>query len=163
MPLLRSETISSRPVGLSLALMLATVSGGLTVRFAPLGLPPFFVKYGGSTLWALMVYWIVSTLLPSWRLPAVVLLTGLLATAVEFVKLYHSPGLDAFRLTLPGVMLLGRFFFVWDIVAYWLAIIVGAFADHAMDASETIHHQIQEHRTTPSTASSNDGDTKSSH
>jgi len=87
------------------------------------------VKYGGSTLWALMVYWIVSTLLPSWRLPAVALLTGVLATAVEFVKLYHSPGLDAFRLTLPGVLLLGRFFSVWDIVAYWLAIVAGALVD----------------------------------
>jgi Protein of unknown function (DUF2809) len=122
----------SRPLGLSLALMLATVAGGLSVRFAPLGLPPLIVKYGGSTLWALMLYWIVSTLLPSWRLPAAALLTGVLATAVEFVKLYHSPGLDAFRLTLPGVLLLGRFFSVWDIAAYWLAIIVGAFVDKAL-------------------------------
>jgi hypothetical protein len=95
--------------------MLATVAAGLAVRFAPLGLPPVVVKYGGSTLWPLMVYWIVSTLLASWRLPAVVLLTGVLATAVEFVKLYHSPALDAFRLTLPGILLLGRFFSGWDI------------------------------------------------
>jgi hypothetical protein len=109
--------------------MLATVAAGLAVRFARVGLPPFVVKYGGSTLWALMVYWIVSTLLPSWRLPAVALLTGVLATAVEFVKLYHSPGLDAFRLTLPGVLLLGRVFSGWDIAAYWLAIVAGAFAD----------------------------------
>jgi hypothetical protein len=76
-----------------------------------------------------MVYWIVSTLLPSWRLPAVALLTGALATGVEFVKLYHSPGLDAFRLTLPGVLLLGRVFSGWDIAAYWLAIVAGALVD----------------------------------
>ena len=76
------------------------------VRFASLGLPSPIVKYGGSTLWALMVYWIVSTLLPSWRLPAVALLTGVLATGVELVKLYHSPGLDAFRLTLPAIFIL---------------------------------------------------------
>jgi hypothetical protein len=119
----------SRPFGLSLALMLATVAAGLAVRFAHVGLPPFVVKYGGSTLWALMVYGIVSTLLPAWRLPAVALLAGVLATAVEFVKLYHSPGLDAFRLTLPGVLLLGRVFSGWDIAAYWLAIVAGAFVD----------------------------------
>jgi hypothetical protein len=76
-----------------------------------------------------MVYWIVSALLPSWRLLALVLLTGVLATAVEFAKLYHSPGLDAFRLTLPGVLLLGRVFSVWDIAAYWIAIVVGGFVD----------------------------------
>jgi hypothetical protein len=132
MLLLDSETMPSRPLGLSLALMLATVAGGLSVRFAPLGFPPLIVKYGGSALWALMVYWIVSALLPSWRLPAVILLTGVLATAVEFIKLYHSPGLEAFRLTLPGVLLLGRFFSVWDIAAYWFAISVGAFMDKAI-------------------------------
>jgi hypothetical protein len=62
----------------------------------------------------------------------VALLTGTLATAVEFVKLYHSPILDAFRLTLPGIVLLGRFFSVWDIVAYWLAISVGALVDRGL-------------------------------
>ena len=86
------KTCAARPVGLSLALALATVTGGLAVRFAPLGLPFVLVKYGGSSLWALMVYWLVSTLLPSWRLPAVAVLTGVLATLVELVKLYHSPG-----------------------------------------------------------------------
>jgi carbon starvation protein CstA len=119
----------SRPLLLSLALMLATITAGLAVRFAPLGLPLFVVKYGGSTLWALMVYWIISALLPSWRFLPVALLAGTLATAVEFFKLYHSPALDAFRLTLPGVLLLGRYFSVWDIVAYWLAIVIGAFVD----------------------------------
>ncbi len=87
------------------------------------------VKYGGSTLWALMVYWIVSTLLSSWRVPTAALLAAVVATAVEFVKFYHSPGLDAFRRTLPGILLLGRFFSVWDIAAYWLAIVVGALVD----------------------------------
>jgi len=117
---------------ITLALMVVTVAAGLTIRFAPLGLPPFIVKYGGSTMWALMAYWIVSTLLPSRRLLTVVLLTGTLATAVEFVKLYHSPILDAFRLTLPGIVLLGRFFSAWDIVAYWLAISVGALVDRGL-------------------------------
>lgn len=124
-----SEGTPSRSIGLSLTLMLATVVCGLVVRFTPLGLPPFVIKYGGSTLWALMVYWIVSALLPSWRLFAIALLTGVIATSVEFVKLYHSPALDAFHLTLPSILLLGRFFSVWDIVAYWSAISVGAFLD----------------------------------
>jgi carbon starvation protein CstA len=115
--------------------MLVTAVAGLTVRFAPVGLPPFIVKYGGSMLWALMIYWIVSTLLPSWRLLAA-LLAGALATAVEFIKLIHSPLLDAFRLTFPGIVLLGRVFSGWDIVAYWLAISLGAFADRGIRSAQ---------------------------
>ena len=124
----------SRPAGLSLALMLVTAAAGLAVRFASLGLPHFLVRYGGSTLWALMIYWIVSALLPQ-SIPAAAVLAGSLATAVEFVKLLRSPALDAFRLTLPGVLLLGRFFSVWDIVAYCLAICAGAFADRSLRAA----------------------------
>jgi len=118
-----------RSLPLSLAIMLLTVAAGLTVRFAPLGLPAFVVKYGGSTLWAVMIYWVVSTILASWRIPPVALLTGVIATAVELLKLCHTPSLDAFRLTLPGIILLGRIFSVWDILAYWLAISAAALAD----------------------------------
>jgi hypothetical protein len=113
----------------SLALLLVTIAAGLAVRFVPLGLPAFVVKYAGSMLWALMIYWVVSTLLPSRGLLMVVLLSGALATAVEFFKLYHSPSMDAFRLTLPGIVLLGKYFSVWDIVAYWIAICAGAAVD----------------------------------
>jgi Protein of unknown function (DUF2809) len=118
-----------RPLALSLALMFGTVAAGLAIRFAHLGLPIFVVKYGGSMLWALMIYWIFSTIRPSTHLVRVALLSGTVATAVEFAKLYHQPTLDAFRLTLPGILLLGRIFSVWDIVAYLLAIGIGALID----------------------------------
>ena len=124
--------MTPRPLAQSLALISVTVVAGLTLRLAPLGLPAFIVKYAGSTLWALMIYWIVSTLLPTRRLLLVVLLSASLATAVEFFKLYRSPGMDAFRLTLPGMLLLGRYFSSWDILAYWIAICVGAFLDRSI-------------------------------
>ena len=124
-----SEHPSPRPVSLSLGLMFATVLIGVAVRFAPLGLPPLLVKYGGSTMWALMIYWIVTAVLPSWRPSLAVLVAGVIATAVEYVKLLHSPALDAFRLTLPGILILGRFFSVRDIAAYWVAIAAGALLD----------------------------------
>ena len=120
---------TGRSLLISFVLMASTIVAGLAVRFAHLGLPAFVVKYGGSTMWALMIYWIVSALLPFWRITTVALLAGTVATSVESLKLYHSPGLDAFRLTLPGIVLLGRFFSVWDIVAYWAAISIGAVVD----------------------------------
>jgi hypothetical protein len=109
--------------------MVVTVGLGLAVRFAPLGLPAAIVKYGGSALWALLIYWIASTLLPRWPLLNVTLIAGVTATAVEFFKLYRSPAIDAFRHTLPGVLLLGRYFSMRDIAAYWIAIGVGALVD----------------------------------
>jgi hypothetical protein len=118
-----------RPLWISLALIGATVIAGLAIRFGRLGLPQVVAKYGGSALWALMIYWIVSTLLLRRRIPVCVLFAGLIATAVEFLKLYHTPALDSFRLTLPGILLLGRLFSPWDIVAYWVAVWAGALLD----------------------------------
>ena len=96
------ETMTPRPVARSVALILITVAAGLVLRMAPLGLPAFVVKYGGSTMWAVMIDWIASAVLARWRPAAVVLISGMIATAVEFFKLYQSPGMDAFRATLAG-------------------------------------------------------------
>lgn len=126
-----------RPLALSLVLMAVTMIAGLVIRFAHFGLPPVIAKYGGSMLWALMIYWIVSSLLPSLRSCAVALLTAGITTAVEFFKLYHAPALDAFRLTLPGILLLGRFFSAWDILAYWIAIAIGVVLNRRIRASAT--------------------------
>jgi hypothetical protein len=118
-----------RSLPASLLLVLATVALGLAIRFASIGLPAGVVKYGGSILWAAMIYWIVSSLLGSSRLLYLAFLAGILATAVEFFKLFHSPGLDAFRLTLPGILLFGRYFSLWDILAYWTGIALAAVLD----------------------------------
>src|SRR6185312_1108656 len=114
----------------SLVLILTTIVAGLTVRMAPLGLPQPVTKYGGSMLWALTIYWLVTMLLPSMRIRLAAVMAGAAATAVELFKLCRSPAIDAFRATLPGTLLLGRHFSVKDIVAYWLAIVLGALIDY---------------------------------
>jgi hypothetical protein len=98
---------------------------GLGVRFLHLGLPWVVMKYGGSMLWAVMIFWIVSALEPKWALVRIALLSGTVATAVEAFKLYRSPGMDAFRLTLAGKLTLGRVFSGWGIAAYWVGIAGG--------------------------------------
>ena len=54
---------------------------------------------------------------------------AIIAALVECVRLFHSPGLNAFRMTTPGALLLGRFFSLWDIAAYWMGIAGSAIAD----------------------------------
>jgi hypothetical protein len=96
----------------------ATLVCGLAVRMAPLGLPWGVAKYGGSALWAVMIYWVLAVVFSDWRPVRLGSVASAIAVAVEFGKLYRSPGMDAFRLTLPGKLLLGRFFSGWDILAY---------------------------------------------
>ncbi|WP_263382593.1 ribosomal maturation YjgA family protein [Granulicella arctica] len=130
------QVISPRPLVLSSILILGTAALGLLIRFAPLDLPLVLVKYGGSMLWALMIYWMVSTLCCLLSVAAAGMAAAFVATSVECLKLYHSPGLDAFRLTLPGVLLLGRVFSLWDVVAYWLAILFGTLIDKGIRSSQ---------------------------
>jgi len=124
--------VSGRPLALSALLISGTIATGLALRLTHLGLPFVVVKYGGSMLWALMIYWIVSTLRPGWMIARAALASCLIASAVELFKLCHTPWLDAFRLTLPGTLLLGRVFSVWDLAAYVLAVLGGAWADNRM-------------------------------
>ena len=109
--------------------MAATILAGLILRFAPLHLPYFLWKYGGSALWAITVYWLLASLLPRVRPLMLAILATLISLAVEFSRLIPSPALDAFRLTLAGKLLLGRIFSPRNIVAYWLAILAIAIVD----------------------------------
>jgi hypothetical protein len=112
--------------------MAATVAAGLTIRFGQLGLPAAVVKWGGSTLWAVMIYWVISTALGSQRMVRNVILAGTIATAIELFKLYDAAWLDAFRRTLPGIILLGRIFTLRDIAAYWIAIVIAAILERVV-------------------------------
>lgn len=117
-----------RPYLLSLVLIFLTTCAGLAVRMVPMDLSPVVVKYGGSMLWALAIYWLVSTFLTR-SLFSAAMFAGVLATSIEFLKLYHTPDLEAFRYTLLGSLLLGRIFSFSDIAAYWVAISLGALLD----------------------------------
>ncbi|MDR9805090.1 ribosomal maturation YjgA family protein [Rhizobium hidalgonense] len=85
-------------------------------------LPFVVVKYGGSALWGAMVYLLVALIVARSR-PAVLAIVALfIAISVELFRLYHTPWLDAFRLTTAGALLLGRIFSLWNIWAYAIGI-----------------------------------------
>jgi len=115
----------------TLALLAAIIASGLLLRrFGPsAGLPFAVVKYGGSLLWGTMVY-VALTLVARHRSATLLaILAALIAASVEFSRLYHTPSLDAFRLTTAGALLLGRVFSPWNLVAYGLGILLGCCAD----------------------------------
>jgi len=132
MLLLKNDVIrlktQQRPVIYALLLLL-TIPVGLAWRMVPLGLSPFWIKYGGSALWAMALYWLLAVCLPRLSVVGLAFLAGAVAAVVEFSRLWRVPAVDAFRLTLAGRLLLGRYFSLKNIAAYWLAIALAALLD----------------------------------
>ncbi len=107
---------------------------GLAVRYAPLHLPWFWSKYLGSMLWAMAVYWFIAMLLPRLRPTSLAIIASAIALITEFSRLIPEPHIDAFRLTLAGRLLLGRYFAWANIMAYLVAIAITATADSRFDS-----------------------------
>lgn len=108
------------------------MAAGLAIRKLPLGLPPTIMKHGGSILWALMVYWIVSTVRPAWKPHRSGIAAVGVTTLVELSQLYHLSALDAFRRTLLGALLLGQVFSAWDLAVYSAAVGLGVAIDQTI-------------------------------
>ena len=116
------------PVVVRAGLCLSVIVCGLALRGygLQLGLPAFVVKYGGSTLWGTMVFFLVAMAASNLSRPRIALVAAVIAVGVELFRLVHFPWLDAFRLTLPGALLLGRIFSAWNMLAYGVGIGLGA-------------------------------------
>jgi hypothetical protein len=112
-------------------------------RFGPgLGIPASIVKYGGSILWGAMVFFLVAIALPRLARWPVAGISAVIAVGVELFRLFHTLWLDEFRLTLAGVLLLGRIFSVWNILAYAAGILLAVGLDRldgSTLATETPH------------------------
>ncbi len=112
-------------------LCLSIIICGLALRrYGPgVGLPASIVKYGGSVLWGTMVFLVVAMAASQRSRSRIALIAAAIAVGVELFRLVHAPWLDAFRLTLPGALLLGRIFSAWDMLAYGVGIGIGVLLD----------------------------------
>jgi hypothetical protein len=119
------------PMIVRACLCLAIMISGLALRGfgLGLGLPVFFVKYGGSLLWAAMVFFLVALAASGLKRPGIALIAASIAIGVELFRLVHTPWLDAFRLTLGGALLLGRIFSPWNMLAYGIGIVLAMLLD----------------------------------
>lgn len=120
-----------------LLVALGCIAVGLFLRWPALGLPWVVGKYGGSMLWAAMVYCGLRVLLPRQRIVLVGILAAVLAALGEMTQLISMPGFDEFRDTMIGHLIFGRTFAVEDIVAYWIGIATAAIADGFSRGSAT--------------------------
>ena len=105
---------------------------GAFLRMGPLPLPWVVRKYGGSAGWAAAIFWLVRMIAPRLRSRQAAAVAATLAVSIECFKRIRIPAVDAFRDTLAGTLLLGRWFAWKDIAAYLIAIAACAMVDRLL-------------------------------
>lgn len=113
----------SRP--LYLLWITCTIAAGLFLRSSFSPLPHFFHKYGGDTLWALLIFWCCGLLFPKLALWKTILFSLLITYATETSQLYHAPWIDRLRENKIGLFLLGSVFHWPDFIAYTAGMGIG--------------------------------------
>ncbi|MCU0712549.1 MAG: DUF2809 domain-containing protein [Pirellula sp.] len=107
---------------------------GLASRKYREQLPTYLAEYAGDTLWALMLFLLVSTLLGGGQILTRAAISLALAFLVEISQLYQAPWIDSIRQTKLGGLVLG-FGFLWtDLVCYLIGIAFGTVFETAITA-----------------------------
>ncbi|WP_172831029.1 DUF2809 domain-containing protein [Rhizobium leucaenae] len=130
--------LTRRRIGVCLALVLTIVCGLALRRFGYAAHLSFqIVKYGGSILWGAMVYWLLATVFAGARRMTLTMAL-IVAVLVELFRLWHTPALDAFRLTTAGALLLGRVFSPWNMLAYATGIAMALALDWSLSSRKRL-------------------------
>jgi hypothetical protein len=102
---------------------------GLASRRYQGQLPAFLAEYAGDTLWALMLFLLVSTVLAGRPILTRAAISLALAFLVEISQLYHAPWINSIRQTTLGGLVIG-FGFLWtDLVCYSVGIAIGSLTE----------------------------------
>lgn len=105
--------------------MVAVIAAGLLWRSAANPVSPFWHKYGGDALWALLMFLGFRGVLIRASILRVTLVSLTFCFAVEFSQLYHAPWIDSIRATRLGALALGSTFNAPDLIAYAFGVALG--------------------------------------
>src|SRR5262245_1971424 len=114
------------------ALAVATIFVGLAVHLRGGTLLPAARDVLGDALWAMMVMWVISAIVPKVALPWRAAAAATVCLVVEFSQLLHHPTLDAIRQTSAGHLVLGNSFDARDLVAYAAGVIAAMLFDWSL-------------------------------
>lgn len=115
-----------------LAGAIVTIGLGLGSRRYGAYLPAVVAQYAGDTLWALLVFLAVSTVMPQAGLPRRGALAFVVAYAIELSQLYHGRWIEMLRQTTLGGLVLGYGFLWSDLVCYGIGILAGMAIDYML-------------------------------
>jgi hypothetical protein len=109
--------------------MILVIAAGLAWRSQMFPLPSFYLKYGGDTLWALLVFLGFGFVFIRASTLRVALMAFCFSCVVESTQLYHAPSIESVRGTRLGILVLGATFNWPDLIAYGVGISLGALGE----------------------------------
>lgn len=119
-----------RRLWLTLAVMMVIPLGLLTR--ADLPLPDIIARYGGDTLYATLIYFLLAWLWPQARGWALTAGAWLICLSIELSQLLDTPWLNAVRATLPGRLVFGAGFLCSDLLCYAVGVGLGLLVDSVL-------------------------------
>ncbi len=116
-------------------LAVGTMAIGLAVHFHGDVLGSVTRDVFGDSLWAMMIAWWIGALVPHGRLQGRSVAALAICSLVEVSQLWHTPSLDAIRLTTIGHLVLGSGFDPRDFVAYAGGVLVAGALERGVIAA----------------------------
>ena len=120
---------NSRHPAIIIVLIVITLMSGLASRYFD-GLPTWFSSHAGDALWAMLVYWLWTLILPRqavWKIALIALSSAFL---VEFSQLYQAEWINALRQNTLVALVIGRGFLWIDLLRYSVGIACAAGLDY---------------------------------
>lgn len=112
----------------AIAAAVVVLAGLASRRYRP-ELPHFLGEYGGDTLWALMVFLLISVVMPGNPLKMRATAALIISFFVEFSQLYQASWIVSIRQTKLGGLILGHGFLWTDFICYFVGLVIGAFSE----------------------------------
>lgn len=109
----------------AIAAAVVVLAGLASRRYRP-DLPQFLGDYSGDTLWALMVFLLISVVLPVSPLKMRATAALCISFLVEISQLYQASWIVSIRQTTLGGLVLGHGFLWTDFACYTVGIVTGA-------------------------------------
>lgn len=111
---------------------LLTLIVGLASRKFSEQLPVILAIYSGDTLWAMMLFLVVSTILVDRSIYHRMLIAVVIATLVEISQLYQASWINSIRQTTLGGLVLGHGFLWTDLICYASGIALAAAGEYGL-------------------------------
>lgn len=121
-------------------IIVVTIATGLFIRIKSAWFPSMVNLYLGDILYAFMMFYIVSFVVPQKHINTLALITLTVCFAIEFLQLYRADWIDAIRQTLPGRLVIGSGFLWSDLLVYAIGVISAYVFEKIMLSKGNITH-----------------------